>query len=59
MSSPQYTPYKDALTEAMKNLAELEDSVFIGQQIVYQGNPMSTTLNFVPKEKMIETPVME
>lgn len=59
MSSPQYTPYKDALTEAMKNLAELDDSIFIGQQIVYQGNPMSTTLNFVPKEKMIETPVME
>jgi pyruvate/2-oxoglutarate/acetoin dehydrogenase E1 component len=43
----------------MKNLAELEDSVFIGQQIVYQGNPMSTTLGFVPKEKMIEVPVME
>ena len=59
MSSPEYTPYKDALTEAMKNLAELQDSVFIGQQIVYQGNPMSTTLGFVPKEKMIEVPVME
>ena len=59
MSSPEYTPYKDALTEAMKNLAELEDSVFIGQQIVYQGNPMSTTLGFVPKDKMIEVPVME
>ena len=59
MANPEYTPYKDALTEAMKNLAELEDSVFIGQQIVYQGNPMSTTLGFVPKEKMIEVPVME
>ena len=59
MSSPQYTPYKDALTTAMTNLAELEDSVFIGQQIVYQGNPMSTTLGGVPKEKMIEVPVME
>lgn len=59
MSSPQYTPYKDALTIAMTNLAELEDSVFIGQQIVYQGNPMSTTLSGVPKEKMIEVPVME
>ena len=59
MANPEYTPYKDALTEAMKNLAELQDSVFIGQQIVYQGNPMSTTLGFVPKEKMIEVPVME
>ncbi len=59
MSAPQYTHYKDALTEAMTNLAELEDSVFIGQQIVYPGNPMSTTLGNVPKEKMIEVPVME
>ena len=59
MSSPQYTLYKDALTTAMTNLAELEDSVFIGQQIVYQGNPMSTTLGGVSKEKMIEVPVME
>jgi pyruvate/2-oxoglutarate/acetoin dehydrogenase E1 component len=59
MNTPEYTPYKDALTNAMKNLAELENSIFIGQQIVYQGNPMSTTLKFVPKEKMIEVPVME
>ncbi len=59
MSKPQYTPYKDALTTAMTNLAELEDSVFIGQQIVYQGNPMSITLSGVSKEKMIEVPVME
>ncbi len=59
MSAPQYTPYKDALTNAMTNLAELEDSVFIGQQIVFPGNPMSTTLGEVPKEKMIEVPVME
>lgn len=59
MSKPEYTTYKDALTIAMTNLAELEDSVFIGQQIVYQGNPMSTTLGGVPKEKMIEVPVME
>jgi pyruvate/2-oxoglutarate/acetoin dehydrogenase E1 component len=59
MSKPEYTPYKDALTIAMTNLAELEDSVFIGQQIVYQGNPMSTTLGGVSKDKMIEVPVME
>ena len=50
MSSPQYTPYKDALTTAMTNLAELEDSVFIGQQIIYHGNPMSTTLGGVSKD---------
>ena len=59
MNSPNYTSYKDALTNAMKALGEKEDTIFIGQQIVWKGNPMSTTLDFVPKEKMIEVPVME
>ena len=59
MSTPQYSPYKDALTNAMTNLAKLNDTIFIGQQIIYAGNPMSTTLGEVPKEKMIEVPVME
>ena len=59
MSTPEYSPYKDALTNAMTKLAELDDTIFIGQQIVYAGNPMSTTLGNVPKEKMIEVPVME
>ena len=59
MSVPQMSPYKDELSKAMKFLAEKEDTIFIGQQIVYAGNPMSTTLGDVPKEKMIEVPVME
>ncbi|NBU82201.1 MAG: hypothetical protein EBS55_11195, partial [Flavobacteriaceae bacterium] len=59
MSTPQMSPYKDELTKAMSFLAEKEDTIFIGQQIVYAGNPMSTTLTEVPKEKMIEVPVME
>ena len=59
MSQPEYTPYKDALTSAMKILGEKDDVIFIGQQIVYAGNPMSTTLGNVPKEKMVELPVME
>lgn len=59
MSTPQFSPYKDELTKAMTFLAEKEDTIFIGQQIVYAGNPMSTTLGEVPKEKMIEVPVME
>jgi pyruvate/2-oxoglutarate/acetoin dehydrogenase E1 component len=53
------TEYKIALTNAMTELAKLDDTIFIGQQIVYAGNPMSTTLGDVPKEKMIEVPVME
>jgi pyruvate/2-oxoglutarate/acetoin dehydrogenase E1 component len=59
MSTPQMSPYKDELTKAMTFLAEKDDTIFIGQQIVYAGNPMSTTLTEVPKEKMIEVPVME
>lgn len=59
MSSPQYTPYKDALTKSMTYLGEQKDTVFIGQQILWHGNPMSTTIGDVPKDKLIELPVME
>lgn len=59
MSGPQLSPYKDALTEAMTFLGEQDDVMFIGQQIVYAGNPMSTTLGNVSKDKMVELPVME
>jgi len=34
MSTPQLSPYKDELTKAMTFLAEKEDTIFIGQQIV-------------------------
>jgi pyruvate/2-oxoglutarate/acetoin dehydrogenase E1 component len=59
MAQPQYTPYKDALTASMKFLADKEDTVFIGQQVLWHGNPMSTTIGDVPKDKLIEVPVME
>jgi len=52
-------PYQSALTEAMTYLGQQDNIVFIGQQIVYAGNPMSTTLGNVSKDKMIEVPVME
>ena len=55
----QPTVYKDSLTTAMTYLGNKDDTIFIGQQIVYAGNPMSTTLGNVPKDKMIEVPVME
>lgn len=51
--------YKDTLSSVMTELGTKQDTIFIGQQILYAGNPMSTTLNNVPKEKMIELPVME
>jgi pyruvate/2-oxoglutarate/acetoin dehydrogenase E1 component len=59
MSSPEYTPYKDALTSSMTFLGQQKDTVFIGQQILWHGNPMSTTISDVPKDKLIELPVME
>jgi len=59
MSQPQYTPYKDALTRSMDFLGEQDDTVFIGQQVLWHGNPMSTTIGNVPKDKIIEVPVME
>jgi pyruvate/2-oxoglutarate/acetoin dehydrogenase E1 component len=59
MTKPQYTRYKDALTNVMTELGKKDDTIFVGQQIIFQGNPMSTTLGEVPKSKMIELPVME
>ena len=55
----QDSRYKDALTNAMTFLGEKPDTIFIGQQTLYPGNPMSTTLGNVPKDKIIELPVME
>jgi len=59
MNKPSTSLYKDTLTYVMSSLAQKEQIIFIGQQTVYAGNPMSTTLGNVPKEKMIELPVME
>ena len=59
MNQPEYTPYKDALSKSMEELSKKDNIVFIGQQIIYRGNPMSTTLDNVDKNLMIELPVME
>ena len=53
------TMYKDSLTNMMTKLGKMDNTVFLGQQILFPGNPMSGTLINVPKEKMIELPVME
>lgn len=53
------TSYKDALTNSMTYLGQQPNTVFIGQQIIWHGNPMSTTIGEVPKDKLIEVPVME
>jgi pyruvate/2-oxoglutarate/acetoin dehydrogenase E1 component len=51
--------YKDSLIGAMTFLGSKDDTIFVGQQIIFAGNPMSTTLENVSKDKMIELPVME
>ena len=51
--------YKDELIKSMNYLAKKPDTIFVGQQTAYAGNPMSTTILDVPKDKMIETPVFE
>lgn len=59
MSNTTYSNYKDALTNSMTFLGSKHDTLFIGQQILWKGNPMSTTITDVPIEKCIELPVME
>jgi pyruvate/2-oxoglutarate/acetoin dehydrogenase E1 component len=51
--------YKDYLFEYMDKINNMENSIFIGQQIVFYGNPMSKTIDFQNKTKFIETPVFE
>jgi len=51
--------YKDELIKSMNYLSSKDNTVFVGQQTAYPGNPMSTTILDVSKDKMIETPVFE
>lgn len=53
------TIYKEELKKSMEYMGSKDDVIFIGQQIVFRGNPMSTTIENVSKDKMIETPVLE
>ena len=51
--------YKNMLTNSMTELGKKNNTIFIGQQLLWYGNPMSSTVVNVPKEKLIEVPVME
>ena len=53
MAQPEFTPYLDALTESMKLCMDDPNMIFIGQQIVYYGNPMSKTIEGLPKCLMV------
>ena len=51
--------YKDELTKAMELLAKNKRVIFIGQNIVYPGSIMSSSLNGIPNSKKIELPLIE
>ena len=51
--------YKDELTKAMNLLGKDKRTIFLGQNIVYPGSIMSSSLKGVPKSKKIELPLIE
>ena len=51
--------YKDELIRSMEWLSEKEDTIFLGQSVLYSGNAIYNTLSTLPSEKMIELPVFE
>ena len=51
--------YKEELIRAMTHLGQKDDTLFLGQATSFSGHAISGTLSGVPKEKLIELPVME
>lgn len=51
--------YYETMTHVMTELGQREDTVFIGQSVGYPGTGMTDTLKNVPREKILELPVME
>ena len=51
--------YKDEIIRSMEWLSEKEDTIFLGQSVLYSGNSIYNTLNTLPPEKMLEVPVFE
>lgn len=53
------TDYKQALCRAMDALAEIPNSIFLGQAVACEGTAMRGTLESVPRHKLLEMPVAE
>ncbi len=51
--------YKNELVKSMEWLAGKPDTIFLGQSVNYSGNAIYNTLQTIPEEKKIETPVFE
>ena len=51
--------YFDRLKEAMQMVAQHPRAIFLGQAVEYNGTGMSASFEGVPKDKLLELPVME
>ena len=51
--------YKDELIRSMEWLGNQGDTIFLGQATAFSGHAISNTLTKVPKDKLVELPVME
>ena len=45
--------YKDEIIRSMEWLGEKEDTIFLGQSVLYSGNAIYNTLKTLPEEKRI------
>jgi pyruvate/2-oxoglutarate/acetoin dehydrogenase E1 component len=53
------TPYLVALTQAMTELGQRENTIFLGQAVSFPGTGMTQTFAEVPEDKKLELPVAE
>ena len=51
--------YKSELVRSMKMLSKINNTIFLGQSVLYSGNSIFNTLVSVPKNKKVEFPVAE
>ncbi len=51
--------YKNEIIKSMEWLSDKEDTIFLGQSVLYSGNAIYNTLNTLPEEKRLELPVFE
>ncbi len=51
--------YKDEIIRSMEWLGEKNDTMFLGQSVLFSGNAIYNTLKTLPEEKRIELPVFE
>lgn len=51
--------YKQEIQRSMDYLSKKNNTIFLGQSVLYPGNSMFGTLENIPKKKKIEMPVFE